>query len=383
MLFSSRIRTGRPTCTWLVVVSAVATFVLAAHGDPPRLPARYQLADLKVLEESFVKLAEETRPSVVAIRTFFVPEPSEVNGRRVRMPVSQGSGFVLAANGYIATNHHVLEESNSITVILDNGLQYDARLVKGDTRSDLAVLKIDAEDLTPVRLGDLARVKVGQWTFAVGNPFGLANDHGRMSVTFGTVSQLGRNMTERLVGNSRTRYYGDLIESSSTINPGNSGGPLFNIDGEVIGVIVAIETSSGVSEGVGFAIPVSTDTRRVLEVLKQGEDVQYGCLGVEIRTTEARGRSANTQPKQVFSGAEITGIVADGPADTAGLKEGDVITELNGAPVENADHLVRMVSYSPVGAQINLTFLRRSDKHTVAVTLGDRNSMFAMAAPTD
>ncbi|MCO6436411.1 MAG: trypsin-like peptidase domain-containing protein [Phycisphaerae bacterium] len=363
----------------LVMVGAGFGTAVPASGDPPGLPARYQLADLKVLEDSFVELAKDVRPSVVAIRTYFVPDPDEVNGRRVRIPVSQGSGFVLSADGYIGTNQHVLDESNTISVILDNGLQYEGRVVQGDSRSDLAVLKIDAEGLTPVRLGDLDEVKIGQWTFAVGNPFGLANENGRMSVSFGTVSQLGRDMTRRLVGDSQSRYYGNLIESCSAINPGNSGGPLFNIDGEMIGVIVAIETSSGVSEGVGFAIPIDDDIRHVLHTLKNGEKMRYGYLGVEIRSTEAKVISPDVSPEHVYAGAEITGVVPDGPADAAGLRIGDVVTEVDGDPVENADHLVRMVSFSPVGTEVRVTYLRRNVKRTVQVTLGDRNALLASA----
>lgn len=361
------------------MLTAVMLCLMNAAQGQSQLPKQYKLADLKVLQKSFVKLAEDLRPSVVAVHSYQIPDPTDVHGRWLRIPVSQGSGFVIDRDGYIATNQHVLEEANAFTVILDNGLKYDASVVARDGRSDLAVLKIEAKGLTPVRWGNLSKVRVGQWTFAVGNPFGLANDHGRMSVTVGTVSQLNRDLTRRLIGSSNSRYYGHLIESSSAINPGHSGGPLFNIDGEVIGIITAIETSSGVSEGAGFAIPVDHNTRHILDTLKRGEQVRYGFLGVQISDTDPHTSDRRILPRRVYSGAEISVLVSDGPAAKAGLKSGDVVVEVDGVAVESADHLVRLVSFAPVGKRLSITFIRRNVKRKAVVTLADRRDFLPVA----
>jgi serine protease Do len=190
---------------------------------------------------------------------------------------------------------------------------------------------------------------VNQWAFAAGNPFGLANNSGRLSVTFGVVSALGRQLTRRLARDSELQYYGNLIETSAAINPGNSGGPLFNIEGEVIGVVTAIETSSGVNEGQGFAIPIDRHTRRILDTLKAGQPVHYGFLGVKVedaglrrdrggvfnpgraREEAERNGSRIVASPRTYHGAAIVGITfAAGPAASAGLRAKDVIIEFDG-----------------------------------------------------
>jgi serine protease Do len=376
---SSIARTGR--------VRFAALLAVAVCGSPVRpllaeFPPQYQLADLKALQRAFVELAEDVRPSVAAIRTYRVRNPHDEGPKRVMLPYSQGSGFVIDSGGYIATNRHVVADSDIITVILHNGLKYEAELVQADPRSDLAVLKIDAEKLKPVELGDLKHVKINQWAFACGNPFGLANENGRTSVTFGVVSALGREMTQRLVGGSDIEYYGNLIETSAAINPGSSGGPLFNLDGEVIGVVTAIETSSGVSEGHGFAIPISKNTRRILDTLRRGELVRYGFLGVRVRDVD-EPRSSLVVNSRVHRGAELDEIsIPTGPAGAAGLKARDIVIEFDGVPVESSDHLVRLVGFTPVGSEVPVVYLRRGVKRETTVTLGDREAMLSQMEPS-
>lgn len=361
-----------------LVVLMLATMWAGTGSARAQLSRRYELADLKALERAFVELAENVRPSVVSIQTYLVPDSNAMGTRSARIPANKGSGFIIGEDGYIATNRHVLEAANDFSVVLHDGERYHATVVEADPRSDLAVLKIDAEDLVPVRWGDLAKVKVNQWTFACGNPFGLANDKGGPSVTFGMVSALGRDMTHRFEVDQRIHYYGNLIETSSAINPGNSGGPLFNADGEVIGIITAIATTSGVSEGIGFAIPVDTNTRRIIETLKTGRDVRYGYLGVSVNSVEPPS-SPRVAGAYVRKGARIVAIdPPDGPAAQAGLRPGDVVIAIDGTPVEDTDHLVRLVGFSQVGAKVDITYLRQQIKRKATVTLGDRYELLGL-----
>ncbi len=345
------------------------------HAEPPR---QYGLADLKALQDAFVKLAEEVRPSVVAIRTYTVHNTRDPAASPIKIPDNQGSGFVIDRDGYIATNHHVIEGADAISVILHTGQRYDATVRQTDRRSDLAVLKIDAKGLKPVRWGDQSRVQVGQWTFACGNPFGLANRDGHTSVTMGVVSALDRDMTRRLEANPQRYYYGNLIETSAAINPGGSGGPLFNIDGEVIGVVTAIETSSGINEGAGFAIPINENSRRIIEVLKAGHVVRYGFMGVSVEDVPPP-QSRRVADTRAHAGARIITVSPpDGPAGKAGLQPGDVLIKVDDAAIEDSDHLVRLIQYAPVGTEVEITYLRKRVKRKTTVTLADRDELLGI-----
>jgi len=368
---------------WLVAIltlTVASGLPLRTHADPG---LRYQPADLEALQQAFIELAEKVRPSVVAIRTYDVRDPQSPGAKFVMRPYSQGSGFIIDGDGYVVTNRHVIADADVISIVLDNGMKFEATVVQADKRSDLAVLKIDAEGLKPVTFGDLSEVRVNQWVFACGNPFGLANDHGGASVTYGAVSALGRQMTQRLVGESDVEYYGNMIETSATINPGNSGGPLFNIDGEVVGIVAAIETTSGVSEGHGFAIPVDKNTRRILDTLQTGQEVRYGFLGVMVQDVEPP-RSSLVVDSRVNRGVELRSIsFSDGPAAQAGLKARDVVIEYDGIPVKNADHFVRLVGFTPVGTQVPLVFLRNGVKRKTVVAVGDRSEMLTRTERAD
>ncbi len=366
---------GNSLSFWMVgLVLVMMTGVSLRAGDPV---GKYEVADLEALQDAFVSLSDTARPLVVAIRTYELVKPGESDGF-IRVPVSQGSGFIIDPAGYILTNRHVLEESDQVSVALASGETLFAELIQTDLRSDLAVIKVDATSLPQVRWGDLNKIRVGQWAFAVGNPFGLANSDGRVSVTYGVVSALGREMTNRIPGDPQVQYYGNLIETTAAINPGNSGGPLFNIHGEVIGIVSAIETSSGVNEGTGFAIPITSDTRGVIETLKRGDEVRYGFLGVNVNEArQASMRSFSVSP--LHRGARIVTLdPADGPAARAGLRPDDVVIEFNGVPVEDSDHLVRMVGFTPVGREVRLTYVRKKVKRTANVVLGDREELMTV-----
>ena len=361
------------TPRWLPVLGTLLPGLLSpVLAQPLR---KYELADLKALERGFIDLAEKVRPSVVAIRAYQARYVKESDSSAVRVPIGQGSGFVLEANGLIATNRHVVEGADLLEIILSNGDRHRATIRQGDVRSDLAVLKIEATSLVPVKLGDLSTVRVNQWAFAGGNPFGLANDDGNTSITYGVVSALGRDMTHRLKGDPDVHYYGNLIETSAAINPGCSGGPLFNLDGEVIGVVSAIETSTGVNQGHGFAIPMDANTRRILETLAAGREVRYGFLGIVVEDVDSPDMRQVSSARS-FRGARITGVdPANGPAAASGLRPSDVIVEFNNVPVEGKDHLVRLVGFTPVDSEVTVVFQRRGVKHKATVRVGDRHEL--------
>ncbi len=364
----------RKSVVWVLLLGAL----LWPAGVRAELPDRYTLADLKLLERAFQELAENVRPSVVAIQTYVIPDPARTGHRFFKIPRNRGSGFVIDSDGYIATNRHVLEDSDLIQVRLHDGRAFEATVRQSDLRSDLAVIKIDAQDLRPIEWGDLENLKVNQWCFAVGNPFGLAGGDGRLSITYGVVSALGRNLTEQLAVNWDIQYYGNLIETSTAINPGYSGGPLFNVDGEVIGIVTAIETSTGVNQGHGYAIPIDKNSRRIIDLLKAGKPVHYGFLGIKVGEPD-RPRSDWVVNTRYYQGAAIASITnPDGPAARAGLKVRDIVIEFEGVPVENSDHLVRLVQFTPVGTEADVTFLRGNVKRKTTVTLGDRDEMLKM-----
>lgn len=377
---SARIRRQRSRIGFVSVLLLVLTAgtVMDVRAE---LPVRYEIADLKALERAFVKLADQVRPSVVAIKTHQVPSHRRSVGNYVTVPLSQGSGFIIDPEGYIVTNRHVIEGADVISVILSSGIKQNATLVQDDRRSDLAILKIDATglNLRAVELGDASKLRINQWVFASGNPFGLANEDGRISVTYGVVSALSRYMTDRLASDRDRQYYGDMIETSAAINPGGSGGPLFDIDGRVIGVVTAIETSSGVSEGHGFAIPVNRNTRRIMETMKKGETVRYGFIGVMVADVDPP-RSSLIVNSRAYRGASLDRIsLSDGPAARAGLKPKDIVIEYDGSPIENRDHLVRLVGFTPVGAKVSVTYLRKGVRRTTTITVSDRNRGLSLA----
>ena len=352
--------------------AAAVLFVTCSSAVAQSQPSsRYSIGDMKALESSFVELSETVRPSVVAVRAYQVRAGKEAD-TRLKVPVSQGSGFIIDSDGFIATNMHVVDNGHVLTVTLSDGTTYDATLMQKDERADLAVLSIDAKHLPAIRWGDATKLRVNQWAFACGNPFGLANRTGQPSITYGVVSALGRDMTERIAEDTNIHYYGNLIETSAAINPGSSGGPLFNLDGEAIGVVTAIQTSTGVNEGMGFAIPIDVNTRRILDKLKRGEAVRYGYLGVGVDDVEAP-TSARVAEMRRARGARITKVEpSNGPAGRAGLSPDDVVIEFNGTPIESRDHLIRVVGFTPVGTEATIKYLRKRVERKASITVGDR-----------
>jgi serine protease Do len=266
-----------------------------------------------------------------------------------------GSGFIVDPDGYIVTNNHVIDGAQKITVTLVSGKTYKAKLLGRDARTDLALLKIDADKKLPYeQFGDSDKMRVGDWVLAVGNPFGLGG-----TVTAGIVSARGRH----LEGDSIV----DFIQTDAPINRGNSGGPTFNEDGEVIGVNTAIYSPNGGSVGLGFAIP-SNVVKKVVADLREHGKVNRGWLGVQIQgvTPDLAESLGLKEPK----GALVAQVVPDSPAAKAGFHSGDVIVQWNGEQVEDPSALVRMVASDHAGEQAKATVWRDGSEKTIGVTTG-------------
>ena len=272
---------------------------------------------------------------------------------------SLGSGFIIDAQGHILTNRHVIEGADQISVTLNSGKDYDAKLVGKDARTDVALLKIEAnETLTHLNLGDSDAIEVGEWVMAIGNPFGLGGN----SVTVGVVSYKGRSM-------SLTRGTGvEMIQTDAAINPGNSGGPLLNTRGEVVGVNTLIITGGlQQSAGVGFSVPINV-AKEILPQLREKGRVIRGWMGVQIQpVTEDLAR---TYRMAEAKGAVISDVTADSPAAKAGLEPGDVVVEVDGRPVEDNNDLSRYVASRAPGTSVRLKVLREGSQRNFNLTLG-------------
>ncbi|MFD2237064.1 Do family serine endopeptidase [Aureimonas populi] len=282
-------------------------------------------------------------------------------GEGPRPSMSQGSGFFVSEDGYLVTNNHVVEGGSAYTVILDDGTELSAELVGTDARTDLAVLKVEAENrrFTYVEFADDTSVRVGEWVVAVGNPFGLGG-----SVTAGIVSARGRDIG--------AGPYDDFLQIDAAVNRGNSGGPAFNLEGQVIGVNTAIFSPSGGNVGIAFAIPSST-AQSVVQSLREGGTVQRGWLGVQIApVTEDIAEAVGLDTDR---GAIVTLPETDTPAAAAGIQTGDVITRVNGVDVATPRELSRTIAGFRPGSEIEIGLWRDGAEQTVTVTLGDLSSL--------
>ncbi len=354
------------------------------------LPATSQAQSAVRGLPDFTELVEQVGPSVVNIRTlekakpngaagpgsddemqelfrrfFGVPIPNAPNTPRPAprgrnqpseespQPRGTGSGFVLSSDGYIMTNAHVVEGADEVLVTLTDKREFKARLIGADKRTDVAVVKIQATGLPAVKVGDVSRLKVGEWVMAIGSPFGLDN-----SVTAGIVSAKQRDTGEYL----------PFIQTDVAINPGNSGGPLINMRGEVIGINSQIYSRSGGYMGISFAIPMD-EAVRVSEQLRQNGRVTRGRIGVQIG--EVTKEVAESLGLGAANGALVRSIEAGSPADKAGLEPGDIIIRFDGKPIEKAADLPRIVGSTKPGTRSNLTVFRRGANKDLSITVAE------------
>ncbi|HEV7731753.1 MAG TPA: DegQ family serine endoprotease [Candidatus Binatia bacterium] len=277
--------------------------------------------------------------------------------RRPYKAKSLGSGFVIDSNGFILTNNHVVENADEIIVKLSNGKEFKAKVVGRDAKTDIALIEIkgDAKDLPAVRLGDSNKLRVGEWVVAIGNPFGLEN-----TVTAGIVSAIGRHINQG--------PYDNFIQTDAAINPGNSGGPLLNTKGEVIGINTAIFSRGGGNIGIGFAIPIDLATEIVPQLKDKGR-VTRGWLGVMIQ--KVTPDIAESLGLDETKGALVADVVKEGPAEAAGLKQGDVIVEYDGKPVTDSAELPLLVARTPVGKSVPVKAIRDKKVDTFTVTIAE------------
>ena len=355
------------TALGLVVTGALSAAPVGAQGLP-----------------DFTELVEKVGPAVVGIRTterarmarngagpgadedmleffrrFGVPLPNRPNPGAPQQPApdaepqqrGQGSGFILSADGYVMTNAHVVDGADELFVTLTDKREFKAKVIGFDKRSDVALVKIDAAGLPAVRIGDVGRLKVGEWVIAIGSPFGLEN-----TVTAGIVSAKSRD----------TGDYLQLIQTDVAINPGNSGGPLINMRGEVVGINSQIYSRSGGYQGISFAIPIDEATR-VSDSLRTNGRVIRGRIGVTIDQVTKEVAESIGLGKPM--GALVRSVEAGGPAEKAGVEAGDIITKVDGKAVEKSADLPRIVGGVKPGSKAQLQVFRRGAYREVGVTV--------------
>ena len=331
------------------------------------------LASPSELSRAFIEVAKQVKPAVVNIDVVEKPKMSaKTNSQRLpqipgfppfgqmepRAQRGTGSGVIISPDGYILTNNHVAGEADEIKIKLADGREFKGRRIGADPETDLALVKIDAQNLPYAQLGDSAKLEQGEWVVALGSPFGL-----QQTMTAGIVSAIGRDL--------RAGPYDSYIQTDASINPGNSGGPLVNMQGEVIGINTMIFSRSGGSEGIGFAIPSNMAKKVYAQLAKNGK-VSRGYLGVNLQAlTPSLARSvsyANTE------GALVSDLSADSPAYRAGLRSGDVITEFDSQKVASPKQLTELVADTAVGKTVQVKYVRDGHTQSTSIKLGERPS---------
>jgi serine protease Do len=334
-----------PDFTTLVEQASPAVVNISTKQKlPDRKYAQSQMPDLEGLPPMFREFFERNMPQA----------PRSPRGDRQREAQSLGSGFIISDDGYVLTNNHVVADADEIIVRLSDRSELQAKLVGTDPRTDVALLKVEGKNLPTVKLGDSSKLKVGEWVLAIGSPFGF--DH---SVTKGIVSAKGRTLPNDT--------YVPFIQTDVAINPGNSGGPLFNMNGEVVGINSQIFTRSGGFMGLSFAIPIDV-ALDVSNQLKKDGKVSRGWLGVVIQ--EVNKDLAESFGLDKPSGALVAQVLEDGPAAKGGLQVGDVILSMNGQPIVMSADLPHLVGGLKDGAKAKLEIIRNGKRQNLDVTIG-------------
>jgi len=374
---------------FIVSVVEVLRSSFSSSGAPEiQTAAAVSPADMLKAPTSFADLAERVKPAVVNISTtktykgrggfgspfgrspfgggpfgddFFDRFFGDIPQRDFKQR-SLGSGFIISNDGYIFTNNHVIEKADKVLVKLSDSKEYEAKIIGTDSKTDIALIKIKPDNSLPVvEIADSDKVRVGEWVVAIGNPFGL-----EQTVTAGIVSAKGR-----VIG---AGPYDNFIQTDASINPGNSGGPLFNMDGRVIGINTAIVAQG---QGIGFAIPINM-AKNILSDLKTKGQVTRGWLGISVQ--DISDDIAKNLKQKDRTGALISDVFKGDPADLAGIKVGDVVTEINGKPVKNTHDLLITIASMHVGEKITLKIMRDGKPMSFTVTVAERKDKPEMIA---
>jgi Do/DeqQ family serine protease len=372
------------SCRFIIFLLIITSLAACKKKEEPlyyessrvEAPVKEPSRDVVATQQAFISAAKKMTPSVVNISTIskkkiiqpsfdFSPFDEFFRGLRpaprYHREKSLGSGFIINKEGYILTNDHVVRDAASIKVKMSNEKVYDGRVVGGDSKTDIAIVKINAHGDLPVAvLGDSDTLDVGQWAIAIGNPFGLSR-----TVTVGVVSATGRT-------GMGIETYENFIQTDAAINPGNSGGPLMNINGEVIGINTAIVAAG---QGIGFAIPINMAKQIIPQLVKKGK-VSRGWLGVSIQqVTDELARSFGLKSSQ---GALVSEVIAGSPAAKAGIRQGDVIVRFAGKPVRDVQQLQRMVAETPVGGKVEVTVFRAGKEMKFSIVVASQESAEAL-----
>ena len=366
----SKFVNGKPVLIWMAAVLLITVAASDALAQRPNDGSQTKNNPLR----SYADVAEKTMPVVVNISTdklvdnsmaghpfmddpmfrrFFDMPDDDVHNQQERLEHSLGSGIVISADGYILTNNHVVENASKVRVTFLGEKEYEAEIIGTDPPTDVALIKIDAEDLPFIDIADSDKLRVGDQVMAIGNPFGVGQ-----TVTLGIVSALGRNIG--------LMDYSDLIQTDASINPGNSGGALVDMKGELVGMNAAILSRSGGSQGIGFAIPTSM-AMRVVKSLKETGSVQRAYLGVLPQPVDQS--MADYYGMDRPRGVLVTQVNEDTPAERAGLKDGDIILSVDDKEINNPSMLRNVISLSEVGQNVDLAIVRDGKEQTVVVQL--------------
>lgn len=367
-----------------ILVGALWGLMLApARAQEPPGPEA-----VTALQSTLTAVIARSGPSVVAIARVRKEKPGEVFnlefrpdpfGRRTVPPVAvaptdpeflpneYGTGVAIDRQGLILTAYHVLAPESDYYVTTHERKVYPAQIKAADPRSDLAVLSIEAGDLVPIRFGDAAQLRKGQFVVALGNPYAIARD-GQASASWGIVANLNRKAPlapdeSDSPGRRTLHQFGTLIQTDAKLSLGTSGGPLVNLRGEMVGLSVALAAIAGYEQAAGYAIPIDATFRRVIDTLKQGREVEYGFLGVRPMNLRAQ------EVREGRRGVRVQNVVPGTPADRFGLRPEDVITAVAGKPIEGSDGLMLEVGRMPAGSQVRFSVLRGSEQREVPVTL--------------
>jgi|CXWL01.1.fsa_nt_gi serine protease Do len=360
--------------------------------DAPRIPSAKPLAEIST---AYASVVEAVRPSVVFITSerpdgqviaphrlppgFEMPKPRGQAPENDQFEVSSGSGFIVSSDGYIITNHHVIEGASRVRVGLLDGRTFDATVVGSDKDTDVGVLKVDATGLTPAALGSSDAVRVGEWVLAIGNPLGADLT---FSVTQGIVSAKGRGVLDRADPTRNQREIADYIQTDAAINRGNSGGPLINVRGEVIGINSAIASYTGYYAGYAFAVPIDLARNVMNQIIRHGKVVR-SALGITVKDADAE--DAAYMGLESVAGVRVDGFGEDSPAKRAGMLPGDVIVAIDGQPMKYTAQLQQAIAFKDPGTTVAVAVARGTGRKEFTVRIsaipGDPND--ATPAPVE